>query len=203
MKKRYLLLALSIMSVFLFAACGSKMPKELKAEDVAEDTLYIKADGMNQIAYVSDFKENYYNEEELKSFIYKELEFYNNKFGEGTAELTDFISKNKMVKAIITFKNNKAYADFSKKKSDTPISFPSFSKLMEEYEELDFFSSKDGESKKGKDAIDREKDNVAIVSGPILFQTEKKILYYSTGKLIDENHLKLEEKEEAVVVFKR
>lgn len=203
MKKKFLMMILTIMSAMILVSCGSKMPKELKTEDITENTLYIKADGSNQIAYTSDFREKYYNLDELKSFIFAELKEYNDKYGEETASLTDISEKDGKVKTVIIFKDSKAFLDFNKKKGDISLSFPSFSKIEKDFSSVDFISADGGESKKGKEAVDSDKDNAVLITGPILLKTEKKIKFYSTGKLIDKHNISLGEGEEALVVFAR
>lgn len=203
MKNRFLLLFLVFGSMLLLFGCGSAMPKELKVDKVTENSLYIKADGTAQVAYLSDFKESYYNAEELKSFIFNELQPYNEKYGEGSAEISELTEDGGVVKVILTFKDSKAFVDFSKHKSNTPIRYPSFAKISEEYGELVFQSASEEGAKKGIAAIDKENDNVLVVSGPVLLLTEKKIKYYSAGRLVDKHHIRLDDKDEAVVVFAR
>lgn len=203
MKKNVVLMVLTILSVFSLFACGSKMPKELKAEEIQEETLYIKADGSNQVAYLESFEEDYYNVEELKAFMDKELKPYNEKYGENVVTISELELSGKNVVAVLNFLNNKAYAEFSKKLSNKPISYPTFNKIMQEYGDLDFNSVKEEGIQKGSKVINSDKHNVVVITGPILLMTEKKIQYYSAGKLVDENRLRLDEGDEAVVVFSR
>lgn len=200
MKKTVLLLLMSLF--FLLSACGKKMPKELKVESITENTMYIKADGTSQLAYISDFSEKYYNIEELKSYIFGELKDYNTK-NEDAATIADIVERGEKAIAVLHFKESKVFLDFCTKKSSNPVSYPSFSKIKELYGDRDFNSSSDEGIKKGREAVNPDNDNVIVVKGPILLQTEKRIKYYTTGKLLDENHLKLEGEDEAVVVFER
>lgn len=203
MKRSYVVLFTAIVLMFSLSACGSKMPKELKAEEMTEDTLYIKADGSNQIAYVSDFKEKYYSADELKLFMESQMKGINAKYGEGVATVSDISEEGGKIKAVLNFTDNKAYAEFSKDKSEKPISYPSFSKILEEYGNTAFHSASDEGTLKGSEAINKEKDNVVIVTGPLLLKVEKEIRYYSAGELKDSHHLHISDGEEAVVVFGR
>lgn len=203
MKKKLFMILISVFSVFLLSACKGGMPKHLKANKITEDTLYIKADGSNQIAYISDFKEKYYNIEELKSYIFSELKDINHAFGEDTAIISDMDEANGKVKVVITFQNSKAFLEFSKKKSNHHVSFPSYSKMREEFGETAFLSASGEGQKKGSQVIDSKKDNAVRISGPILLMTERDIKYYNSGKLIDNHHIQLGNGEEALVVFER
>ena len=45
--------------------------------------------------------------------------------------------------------------------------------------------------------------NIAVVKGPVLFQTGDKIKYYSGGNLNDSHHIRVDEGNEAVVVYSK
>lgn len=203
MRKKVLLMILATLSVFSLFACGMIMPGDLKVGDIQEEIFYIKADGSNQVAYVESFEEDYYDVDELKEFIENELKPYNEKYGENAATVSGLELSGRKVVTVLNFLDNRAYEEFSKNESDKPISYPSFATIKKEYGDLNFNPVKEEGILKGKDVIDEENHNVVVVTGPILLMTEKKIAYYSAGKLVSEHRLRLDEGDKAVVVFSR
>ncbi len=195
-------LSLVVLAAVLTLAGCERMPEEITADSIKEETLYLRADGSVQIAYVEDFTEKYYNTDELKGFIASELAAYNKAYGENAAVIGDISVSGGKVKAVLTFKNTAIYAEFNEKRGDKPVSFPSISKLKSEYGNTTFKSTKDDGSKSGNEIITEELTAV-VVEGPLLLQTEKKMRYYSAGNMADANHIKLDEGVKAVVLFSK
>ena len=203
MKKRTLLALGLVTATVALSSCNS-MPKEIKAEDIKEETLYMRADGSGQVAYVEDFKEKYLNLEELKGYISSELSAYNKKYGEKAAVLSEIELKGDKVKVVLTFKNVEVYAAFNSKKGENNIKFPTAVEALSEFGELTFIETdSEGNIKKAADDVLTDKYNIAVIEGPMLFQTGNKIKYYSGGTLEDEHHIRVDEGNKAVVVYSK
>lgn len=203
MKKRTLLALGLVTATVALSSCNS-MPKEIKAEDIKEETLYMRADGSGQVAYVEDFKEKYLNLEELKGYISSELSAYNKKYGEKAAILSEIELKGDKVKVVLTFKNVEVYAAFNSKKGENNIKFPTAVEALSEFGELTFIETdSEGNIKKAADDVLTDKYNIAVIEGPMLFQTGNKIKYYSGGTLEDEHHIRVDEGNKAVVVYSK
>ncbi len=192
MKKRTLL-ALGLVTVTVALSSCNSMPKEIKAEDIKEETLYMRADGSGQVAYVEDFKEKYFNLDELKGYISSELSNYNKKYGEKAAVLSEIELKGDKVKVVLTFK-----------KGENNTKFPTVAEALSEFGELTFTEAGSEEgAKKAADEVLTDKYNIAVIEGPMLFQTGNKIKYYSGGNLVDEHHIRVDEDNKAVVVYSK
>lgn len=203
MKKRAIL-ALGFITVTLALSSCESLPKEIKAGDIKEETLYIRVDGSSQVAYVEDFKENYLNLGELKGYISSELNAYNKKYGEKAAELSDIELKNRQVRAVLTFKNADVYTAFNSKKGENNTKFPKMAEALAEFGELTFTEANNKEDiKKTAKEVLTDEDNIAVIDGSVLFQTGNKIKYYSGGSLIDIHHLRVDEGNEAVIVYSK
>ena len=202
--KNKTLLALGLMAATLVLSSCESMPKEINLEEIKEETLYMRTDGSGQVAYVEDFKEKYLNLEELKSYILAELISYNKQYGDKVAELSNIELKDGRVKAVITFKNAETYAAFNNAKGENNAKFPKAGEALSEFGELVFNEADSKENiKKAADEVLTDKDNIAVIEGPMLFQTGSKIKYYSGGTLIDEHHIRVDEGSKAVVVYSK
>lgn len=205
MKKIFLMLML-ISTVFFTTACSDKLEKELKTENVNEETLYLREDGSVQVAYVEDFGESYYNLDELKTYIGSELNSFNKSFrGESAAVLSEISETGKKVKAVLTFKSAGVYMSFNETKGDRPFKLMYASEAAGEYGSSNFYDASSEEMKtvKGNEVLGAGTGGVSVLEGPILLQSKAKIDYYTAGRLIDRQHLRLDEGETAVVVFSK
>ena len=203
MKKRTLL-ALGLVTATVVLTSCSSMPKEIKAEDIKEETLYMRSDGSGQVAYVEDFKEKYLSLGELKGYISSELSAYNKKYGEKAAELSQIELNGDKVRAVLTFKSAEVYTAFNSKKGENNTKFPTVAEALSEFGELTFTEAGSEEDiKKAATEVLTDKYNIAVIEGPMLFQTGNKIKYYSGGDLVDEHHIRVDEDNKAVVVYSK
>lgn len=203
MKKRTLLALGLVTATVALSSCNS-MPKEINIEDIKEETLYMRSDGSGQVAYVEDFKEKYLNLDELKGYISSELSVYNKKYGEKSAELSKIELNGGKVRAVLTFKSAEVYTAFNSKKGENNTKFPTVAEALSEFGELTFTEAGSEEDiKKAADEVLTDKYNIAVIEGPMLFQTGNKIKYYSGGDLVDEHHIRVDEDNKAVVVYSK
>ena len=203
MKKKTLLALGLVAATVVLSSCNS-MPKEIKVEDIKEETLYMRSDGSGQVAYVEDFKEKYLNLDELKGYISSELSAYNKKYGEKAAVLSEIELKGGKVRVVLTFKSIEVYTAFNSKKGENNTKFPTVSEALSEFVELTFTEAgSEGNVKKAAAEVLTDKYNIAVIDGPMLFQTGNKIKYYSGGTLDDEHHIRVDEGNKAVVVYSK
>ena len=202
MNKRSIL-ALAMVALSLVLSSCDRMPKEIKAEEVTEETIYMRDDGSAQVAYVEEFTDKYLNKDELKGYIASELVAYNKKYGENAAELSDITGSNDgKVRVVLTFKDATVYEEFNSKKGENNTMFPKVAEALTEFGDMKFkeAGSDNGAEKSAKEVLSAEY-NVAVVEGPVLFQTGNKIKYYSGGSLEDEHHIRVGEDSKVVVVY--
>lgn len=203
MKKNTLLAFGMVITTVLLSSCNG-MPKEIKADEVKEETIYMRSDGSSQVAYVEDFNEKYLNLDELKGYISSELSSYNKKYGDKAAVLSEIELKSGKVKAVLTFKSSEIYEAFNSKKGENNARFIKADKALSEFGELSFTEvDSDAGEKKAAGEVLSDEYNIAVVKGPVLFQTGDKIKYYSGGNLNDSHHIRVDEGNEAVVVYSK
>ena len=141
MKKNTLLAFGMVITTVLLSSCNG-MPKEIKADEVKEETIYMRSDGSSQVAYVEDFSEKYLNLDELKGYISSELSSYNKKYGDKAAVLSEIELKSGKVKAVLTFKSSEIYEAFNSKKGENNARFLKADKALSEFGELSFTEEK-------------------------------------------------------------
>ena len=111
--KKLLLNALLLLGLLAFTACSSS-EKSLNAEDITVNTILAKANGELQVAIVEDFDKPYYNVNELKDFVSKEIDAYNKKAGDGKVKLDEVKQKDNKVIMLMTYSGMDQYTAFNK-----------------------------------------------------------------------------------------
>jgi len=108
-----LLNALLLLGMLTFAACSSR-EKSLNADEITVNTILAKANGVLQVAIVEDFDKPYYNVDELKAFVTKEIEAYSKKAGDGKVKLDEVKQKGNKVIMLMTYSGMDQYTAFNK-----------------------------------------------------------------------------------------
>jgi len=111
--RRVLLNALLLLGMLTFAACSSR-EKSLNADEITVNTILAKANGVLQVAIVEDFDKPYYNVDELKAFVTKEIEAYSKKAGDGKVKLDEVKQKGNKVIMLMTYSGMDQYTAFNK-----------------------------------------------------------------------------------------
>ena len=75
----------------LFSACG----KSLEAD---RDTVYVQKRGAIISAAIADFDKDYYDEEELKSFVEERVEAYQEEHGKNSVKIDEFSVEERVAK---------------------------------------------------------------------------------------------------------
>ena len=65
------------LSALFLSGCGKTEIADLDVFSVSERSVYLKADGSLQVAYVEDFSENYYDKNSLKEYALAVADEYN------------------------------------------------------------------------------------------------------------------------------
>ncbi|MCX4317563.1 MAG: hypothetical protein OSJ52_13155 [Lachnospiraceae bacterium] len=201
-------LAILFLSVFLMAGCEKDpvAPENLLAEEIQVETLYLRADGTVQSAYVEEFGKSYYKESELRSFMDEMIAAYNESNGTDI-KLTQLRATGGKVYAILTYQDIAAYstfnADFGKDTASMLAESVSADTAKERYGSLSFYDVKKKAEKNGSEILSDKNQGIAVIQGPIEVQTSGNVLYYSEGSLTDSRTLTVPEGTEAVIVYKK
>ena len=201
-------LAILFLSVFLMAGCEKDpvAPENLLAEEIQVETLYLRADGTVQSAYVEEFGKSYYKESELRYFMDEMIAAYNESNGTDI-KLTQLRATGGKVYAILTYQDIAAYstfnADFGKDTASMLAESVSADTAKERYGSLSFYDVKKKAEKNGSEILSDKNQGIAVIQGPIEVQTSGNVLYYSEGSLTDSHTLTVPEGTEAVIVYKK
>ncbi len=201
-------LAILFLSVFLMAGCEKDpvAPENLLAEEIQVETLYLRADGTVQSAYVEEFGKSYYQETELRSLMGEMIAAYNESNGTDI-KLTQLRATGGKVYAILTYQDIAAYstfnADFGKDTASMLAESVSADTAKERYGSLSFYDVKKKAEKNGSEILSDKNQGIAVIQGPIEVQTSGNVLYYSEGSLTDSHTLTVPEGTEAVIVYKK
>lgn len=112
MSKKTFAIALCI--CMLLSGTGCKKVESLQLSDIQEETVMLRSDGTVQSGAYELFEEPYYKEDDLKAFINKEINQFNEEHGEKSVKLSQLeIGKSghkKIAKAIFTYDDISSYS---------------------------------------------------------------------------------------------
>ena len=202
-------LGILLLAALLMAGCEKKdpeAPENLLAEEIQVETLYLRADGTVQSAYVEEFGKSYYQEAELRTFMDEMIASYNESNGIDTVELTQLRASGGKVYAILTYQDTDAYTNFNTSYGEQTASILAetvdVDTAKDRYGDVSFYDVKKKAEKNGSELLTGKNQSIAVVQGPIEVQTSGNILYFSEGTLADSRTLTIPEGLEAVIVYK-
>ena len=106
MKKIISISLICLLMAGLFGACG----KSLVAD---RDTVYVQKKGKVVCAAISDFDKDYYDEEELKSYVEERVQAYQQEHGKKSVEIDEFSVEDGVAKLYMKYENCDSYQDFN------------------------------------------------------------------------------------------
>ncbi len=101
--KKICSILLVVFMIGVLSGCAQKYPED--------STVYIQKKGQVLEATIESFDKDYYNQEELETFIRSEIEEFEGE--EGSVKLKSFTVEESIAKLMLEFKDYKAYADFN------------------------------------------------------------------------------------------
>ena len=197
-------LLLVAMAAGVLAGCGEAQIVDLDVFGVTKQSAYLRADGTVQVAFVEDFTESYYDKNSLKEFALAVADEFNTENTYGDALVDGVSVKDKKAVLLMNFASSSAYSDFASAYDTDPVikSFDEDEAHMAYDDEAFMPVKKSKKSKKGSEAI-TDKVNIVSVSGDVELQTAGKIMYYTDGELIDDNHIRVFSGADAVIIYKK
>ena len=225
MKKisRYLLLAAVVMAVF--AASGCARSDKGAVFDPDQSSIFVKKDGSVLSASVEHSDQNYYSEEELKSFMEGRLSEFNAAQGkesaaynkEGAEKLPAAIVSCKVegadgaktVKSIVEYSSPEMLLALAGEIRDGEIQLAALATDSVENRLAagdlvgSTFVDAKGNAVEAGQITSQSKLRVVSSQGPALIQTEGKVLYMSDGcTLVDEYTVQTPEEGSSFIIFK-
>lgn len=196
MKHRFGILFLTVLFVIL-TGCGKDI--ELTLENVENNTLVIREDDSLQVALIELFDKEYYDLEEFKSFISKEISNYNNKYGEASIVLDAIDKQEENVVMILTYSNMEHYTLFNSVEGQltgTNSATQGDITLPES-----FYTTK-GESVSAEQALEKDEYKIFAINENISILVDGKIVYYYNGDYIDSQTLQSDNEEMTYLIYK-
>ena len=192
----YLLLAICLLGL---AGCSKKESQTINQKDFKENTTIINADGTVQSVIVECFDKDYYQTNELKSYIETTVQNYTKKAGNDSVVLDSLNVNDKMATAQFSFKKMSDYATFNAIESEVLTNEQA---LKDERVSATVYSVEDGETISLQSAL-KDKEYKILVTGLLgeNIITESKIAYYTNGTLTGDNLLKTGSEGITVIIY--
>lgn len=190
MKKIFSIVLACLMFAGLLTGCG-------KSLDADRDTVYVQKKGTVVSAAIADFDKDYYDEEELKTYIDERVEDYQGEHGKDSVSIDEFSVEEGVAKLMIKYKSCEEYQNFNEV---TLFSGTVPQALAEGYDfDTEFTEIKDGKAAGtiGKDEITDTDAKVIILSEKVDVKVDGTIQYvssqYTTMKAKDTVSIQLPE----------
>lgn len=197
--KKITLVLLGILFIVVMTGCG-KNKVSITAEDVTTNTIVIKEDNTVQSSIVEDFDKEYYNQEELETFIKDEVTDYNEKNGEDQVKMHSIHVANKKASVVFNYNDIDDYSIFN----GISAKLLTTSQALQEDSILtlsEFVEVKSGDTVSRETAFSMEAATVLIIQEPLEIKIDGTILYYSNAEKVDKNVLQANGDNITVVVF--
>lgn len=197
--KKLVLFTTMLLLILGLAGC-SKEEKSIDADEVTTNTLLAKSNGELQVATVEDFDKSYYNISELKQFITKEIDTYNQKAGADKIVVNSVEQSGNQAIMLLTYSGMDQYASFNK---TTAAYFNGGISKVGLDLPTTLVNSKNGSLASTQEAIQNTKYKVLVLNEPYDVIVEGSIKYYSeNAEPVDDNEIKSAADGMTVIVFK-
>lgn len=196
--RKVALIVVSVAMIIVAAGCNKK-EDSIHAKNVHNNIMVLTKDLTVQASSVETFDKDYYDKEELQSFMEKEIAEYNSECGKDKVKLDSLYVKKGMASQVLNYQTIKDYAEFN----NTETNIFTMNKALEEKMVgkgdtfLDFQTGK-------KVAVEEWSVDGAYVlqiNEPYELRINGKILYYKNASK-EEGNLKIDPGQKAYVIFK-
>nr|WP_314458608.1 hypothetical protein [uncultured Clostridium sp.] len=209
MKKRKAVLTALLAAGMLTGCLGNGGSSTLNSES---SRIYITEEGTLQTATVESYaQQDYYNGDELKTFLEEAVSQYNGANGQSQVTLDSCTLDNGTAKMTFHYASPDALIGFTTQYEDKENQVESIAvdKLSEVYgqsesEGVAFIKASDGKEA-DKKALSRRGDNHVVVvtsANPVTIQTQGKILFVSNNVVIKDSHTVQTTKGKSYIIFK-
>lgn len=184
--KRISILIIMIVMLTTLAGCKKKNIV-IKPSEIENNTMLVKEDGTIQVATIEEFNKDYYNLDELKSFIDSNITEFNQNVGDENAiKLNSLDKKKDQVIMVLEYANMNYYAEFNQ----TEAAMISGSDSTEIASMTTSFYVGNEESKiQSTELTLDENARVIVLNEEYELIVNNKIEYYSAGNLLDEQKI--------------
>lgn len=192
----YAILALCL----VFAVGCKKKNRVITADEVESNTILVKNNGTVQAATVETFDKNYYNLDELKSFVTEEINKYNQKNGQDSIVMDSLTLKDGNAIMILTYSDMKHYNAFNKVESTLTTAADALGrdlKLPEAY-----LSAKDGAYASPDVALKNDDYMILVLNEKTNVIVDGTIKFFANGKMSGKSSFETGSEEQSVIIYK-
>ena len=209
MKKRKAVLTALLAAGMLTGCLGNGGSSTLNSES---SRIYVTEEGTFQTATVESYaQQDYYNGDELKTFLEEAVSQYNEANGQNQVALDSCTLDNGTAKMMFHYASPDALIGFTTQYEDKANQVESIAvnKLSEVYGESEsegvaFIKASDGKEADKKALTKRVDNHVVVVTSanPVTIQTQGKILFVSNNVVIKDSHTVQTAKGKSYIIFK-
>lgn len=168
-------------------------------KDVQKNTIVVKEDGRLQVAIVGDFDKEYYDFEELKSFINEEINNYNSKNGQESIVFEVAEMRGNKVIVVQTYSDIEHYLSYN----NIEGSLMSVTSAREDIESLpEVFCNSKGKDISRDEALKKDKYMIMNIKENTDVVVDGKIMYYHNAEFINSSTLEANDEEGTVFIYK-
>jgi hypothetical protein len=182
----------------MLAGCNKN--KAIVADDVKANTVLIKNDGTVQAATIENFDKDYYNLEELTTFINEKVNEYNQRNGADSVVLGELKLIGANAVLVLNFKGLGHYNSFAD--TNAVVTSTNSAKNGEITLPDTFLSAKDGAVISAAEALKNEKYKVLVVQENTEVLVDGTVKYYTNGTLNGKSKIQTSTEGDTIVVYK-
>lgn len=194
--RRGILYICFVMTLLSLTAC-SKGNESLIIREIEVNTLLIKEGGVIQSALVDEFDEPYYDKDELREFMDKEIDKYNGKNEEDSVVLVEYEVLDQMAKVILEYKNLDVYSEFNQIEAKwlTPEEARSSSEIP------NLLTAVKEEGEVNKEDILKEDCKVLVLNESIDVRLDGKVIAFANGILLNDRSVQTGAMNASVIIY--
>ncbi|WMJ90033.1 hypothetical protein [Anaerocolumna sp. MB42-C2] len=197
--QKFLLYAILAFCLVFSAGCKNK-DRIITVDDVKSNTILVKNNGIVQSATVEIFDKEYYNLDELKSFITKQIEKYNQANGQDSIGLGSLELKDGNAVLILNYSNLEHYKAFNK--VDAVLTTVADAKTSNLELPDVYVSASDGAFASPDVALKNDKYKILIVNEKTDVIVDGTVKYFTNAALLSKSQLQTNSEEKSVIVYK-
>ncbi len=197
--RKYFVCILLAISLLGLSGCNKKDSQTIDEAKVKENTTLFNLDGTVQSVIVESFDKNYYEKNELKSYIEEEIQKYTKKAGNDSVILDSLDVDNKIASAKLSFKKITDYATFNEVTSEILTKEQA---LADERISATVYSVDKGETVDVKVALEEKDYTILVLEIPgETIMIEGTIKYYTNGTLTGDSIIKTGTEGVTVIIY--
>lgn len=187
-----------LLCTLFLTGCGGEV--KLSADMVEENTVLVRADGTMEQMLIENFAKEYYSEQGLKEFAEEQISEYNRSVDEERISLEHMEVENKKACVLLAYKTVEDFNDFNTLDARlTTVADAKKEGLLPDKLE----KAQGEESVSLSDAELSDDWHVFFFQGNFDIQVSGDMKYYSNAIFLSKKVVKANDKETAVVIFKK